>query len=385
MRDVAIIGVGSTPFGRVEGMGIVDLAVAACREALADARVDRARIQALYLGNFVGERLAAQGSLAALLAGRLGVTGIPATKVEGACASGGIALRHGVLGIGLGLYDFVLVAGVEKMTASSTPDVTAALATAGDEAREMRAGLTFPGAFGIIMREHMARYGTTREQIGLVSVKNHGLGAANPQAQFRKPVTLDEVLGSRLIADPIRLFDCPPISDGAAAAVLCPAEWARDFHVKPVKVLGSGHATGPATLWEMDEVTAFPATVRASREAYAMARIAPADVQVAEAHDCFTIAEIIASEDLGFFPKGKGGPAVEEGWTGVDGKVAVNPSGGLIAKGHPVGATGCAQVYELVKQLRGEGANQVRNAEVGLAHNLGGTGVVSTVTILARL
>jgi acetyl-CoA C-acetyltransferase len=385
MRDVAIIGVGSTPFGKVEGMSIVDLAVAAGREALEESRVERKQIGAFYLGNFVGERLANQGALAGLVAGRLGLRGLPATKVEGACASGGIAFRHGVLGIALGLYDFVLVAGVEKMTASPTADVTAALATAGDEASEMRAGLTFPGAFAIIMREHMARHGTTREQVGLVSVKNHGLGAANPKAQFRKPVTLDEVLASRLIADPIRLFDCPPISDGAAAAVLCPADRARDFHPAPVRVLGSGHATGPATLWEMDDLTAFPATVRAAQEAYAMAGIGPTDVRVAEVHDCFTIAEIVATEDLGFFPKGKGGPAVEEGWTGLDGRVAVNPSGGLIAKGHPVGATGCAQIYELVKQLRGEAGNQVRNADVALAHNLGGTGVVSTVTILGRL
>jgi acetyl-CoA C-acetyltransferase len=385
MREVAIIGVGSTPFGRIEGHGIVDLTVAACREALAESRVPKEKIQAFYLGNFVGERLANQGSLAALAAGRLGLTGIPATKVEGACASGGIALRHGFLTIALGLYDFVLVAGTEKMTASSTPEVTAALATAGDEELEMRSGLTFPGAFGVIMREHMARYGTTREQIGLVSVKNHGLGAQNPKAQFRKPVTLEEVLASRLIADPLRLFDCPPISDGAAAAVLCPSSWARDFHVKPVKVLGSGHASGPATLWEMDDITSFPATVRASREAYAMAGITPASVQVAEVHDCFTVAEIIATEDLGFFPKGKGGPAVEEGLTGLDGKVAVNPSGGLIAKGHPVGATGCGQVYELVKQLRGEAANQVHAPQIALAHNLGGTGVVSTVTILGRM
>jgi acetyl-CoA C-acetyltransferase len=385
MRTVAIIGVASTPFGKLEGMGIVELAVSACREALAEARVPREKIQAFYLGNFVGERLASQGALAGLVATRLGLTGIPATKVEGACASGGIALRQGVLVIALGLYDFVLVAGVEKMTSSLTAEVTAALATAGDEEGEMRTGLTFPGAFAIITREHMARYGTTREQIGLVSVKNHSLGASNPKAQFRKPVTLDEVLASRLIADPLRLFDCPPISDGAAAVVLCPAEWARDFHPKPVRVLGSGHATGPATLWEMDDITSFPATVRASREAYDMARVSPRDVQVAEVHDCFTMAEIIATEDLGFFPKGKGGPAVEAGQTGLDGPVAVNPSGGLIAKGHPVGATGCAQVYELVKQLRGEAANQVRNAEIGLAHNLGGTGVVSTVSILGRL
>lgn len=385
MRDVAIVGVGSTPFGKLEGTGIVELAVSACREALAESSVPREKIQALYLGNFVGERLANQGALAGLVANRLGLAGIPATKVEGACASGGIALRHGLLGIALGLYDFVLVAGVEKMTSASTAEVTAALGTAGDEENEMRSGLTFPGAFAVVTREHMARYGTTREQIGLVSVKNHGLGASNPKAQFRKPVTLDEVLNSRLVADPLRLFDCPPISDGAAAAVLCPAEWARDFHPKPVCVVGSGQATGPATLWEMEDITSFPATVRAAREAYAMAGVTASDVQLAEVHDCFTTAEIIATEDLGFFPTGKGGLAVEEGRTGLDGKVAVNPSGGLIAKGHPVGATGCAQIYELVKQLRGEAANQARKAEIGLAHNLGGTGVVSTVTLLRRM
>jgi acetyl-CoA C-acetyltransferase len=384
MRDVAIVGVGSTPFGRVADMGIVDLAVAACREALAESHVDRSRVQALYLGNFVGERLAGQGSLAALVAGRLGLTGIPATKVEGACASGGIALRHGVFGVGLGLYDFVLVAGAEKMTSATTPEVTAALATAGDDAREMRTGLTFPGAFAVIAREHMTCHGTTRAQMGLVSVKNHAFGVANPKAQFRKPVTLDDVVASRLIADPLRLLDCPPISDGAAAIVVCPAEMARDFHSQPIRVLGTGHATGPATLWEMDDITTFAATVRASREAYATAGLTSADIQVAEVHDCFTIAEIVASEDLGFFPKGKGGAAVEERWTGLDGRVVINPSGGLLSKGHPVGATGCAQVYEVVKQLRGEAATQVRNAELGLAHNLGGTGVVSTVTILGR-
>jgi acetyl-CoA C-acetyltransferase len=382
MRAVAIVGVGSTPFGKLEGVGIVDLAVAACREALAEARVPREKIQALYVGNFVGERLAHQGALAGVLASRLGLGGLPATKVEGACASGGIAFREGALAIALGRYDLVLVAGAEKMTAAPTAEVTAALATAGDELAEMRTGLTFPGAFAIVAREHMARHGTTREQIGLVSVKNHGLGASNPKAQFRKPVTLEEVLASRLIADPLRLFDCPPISDGAAAAVLCPAEWARDFHPKPVRVLGTGHASGPPTLWEMEDRTSFPATVRAAREAYAMAGVGPGDIGVAEVHDCFTIAEIVATEDLGFFPRGQGGRAVEEGRTGLDGKVAVNPSGGLIAKGHPVGATGCAQIYELVKQLRGEAANQVKGVELGLAHNLGGTGVVSTVTIL---
>src|SRR5262245_62030572 len=313
MRDVAIIGVGSTSFGKLPGQGLIDLAVAACRDALAESRVPREKIQALYLGNFVGERLANQGAVAGMVANRLGLAGIPATKTEGACASGGIAFRLGVLGVALGLYDFVLAAGAEKMTSAPPAEGTAGLATAGDEDAEMRSGLTFPGSFAIVTRAHMARYGTTREQVGLVSVKNHGLGAANPKSQFRKPVTLDEVLRSRLIADPLRLFDCPPISDGAAAVVLCPVDHLRDVDARPVRVLGPGHATAPATLWEMDDVTSFPATALAAREAYAMAGIQAGDVDVAEVHDCFTTAEIVATEDLGLFPRGEGGRAVEAG------------------------------------------------------------------------
>ena len=384
MRPVSIVGVGSTPFGRLEGENIVKLAVDACRDAIEDSGIARSRIQALYLGNFVGERLAAQGSLAPLVAGRLGLDGIPGTKVEGACASGGLALREGFLTVALGLYDFVLVVGVEKMSSMPTGEITAALSTAGDEESEMRTGLTFPGAFAMIMQAHMNRYGTTREQIAQVSIKNHQNGLNNPKAQFRRATNLDEVVNSRLIAEPIRLFDCPPISDGAAAAVLCPAELAGDFSGDPVRVLGSGHATGPSALTDMDDLTSFSASVRASRKAYEMASVGPADIDVAEVHDCFTVAEIIATEDLGFFARGEGGPALQSGETELAGRYPINPSGGLIAKGHPVGATGLAQVYELVAQIRGTAVNQIANPEVALAHNLGGSGAVATVHVLGR-
>jgi len=346
MRPVAIIGAGSTPFGKLEGRGIVELAVEACTDALEDSHVPREKIQAFYLGNYVGERVANTMRL--------------------------IEVQRGD-------------AGVEKMSSSPTAEVTAALSTAGDDDGEMRSGLTFPGAFAMIMQEHMALYGTTREQIALVSVKNHNNGVSNPKAQFRKPTNLEEVLTSRLITDPIRLFDCPPISDGAAAVVLCPADIAAQFHSAPVRILGSGHASGPTALTDMEGLTSFPATVRAAREAYAMAGLGPSDIELVEVHDCFTIAEIVATEDLGFFAKGEGGPAIEAGVTQVGGRLPVNPSGGLIAKGHPVGATGVAQVYELVQQLRGRAANQVKEAEVALAHNLGGTGAVSTVHILGRV
>ncbi len=384
MRGVSVIGVGCTRFGKQNGVGIIDLAVRACREALDDAGVPNERVQAFYLGNFVSETLVHQGSLAPMVAYRLGLRSIPCTKVEGACASSGIAFRHGVLLVASGLCDIVLTAGAEKMTSSETTTVTDALASAGDAETEMRLGLTFPGTFGIIMRRHMYQYGTTREQVAMVSVKNRRNGSTNPKAHFQKPVSLDEILESRLICDPLRLYDCPPISDGAAAAILCAADVAGEFTNRRIDVIGSGHAMGPGTLFEMTDLTTFEASVNAAREAYRMAGVSSRDIDVAEVHDCFSIAEIAAIEDLGFVEKGKGGGAVEEGLTQLTGSIPVNPSGGLLAKGHPVGATGLAQIYEIVRQLRGEAINQVKGAEIGLAHNLGGTGAVSTVHILQR-
>ncbi len=384
MRGVSVIGIGCTRFGKQNGIGIIDLAVQACREALDDAGVPNERVQAFYLGNFVSEALVHQGSLASMVAHRLGFRAIPCTKVEGACASSGIAFRHGFLLIASGLCDIVLTAGAEKMTSSETATVTQALASAGDAETEMRLGLTFPGTFGIIMRRHMYQYGTTREQVAMVSVKNRRNGSLNPKAHFQKPVSLDEVLESRLICDPLRLYDCPPISDGAAAAVLCAADIAGEFSSRPVEIIGSGHAMGPGILFEMSDLTTFEATVSAAREAYRMAGVSPRDIDVAEVHDCFSIAEIAATEDLGFVEKGKGGHAVEEGLTAMDGPIPINPSGGLLSKGHPVGATGLAQIYGIVQQLRGEATNQVNGVQIGLAHNLGGTGAISTVHILRR-
>lgn len=384
MRGVSVIGIGCTPFGQQNGVSITDLALQACREALSDAQIPTSLVQAFYLGNFVSEALVHQGALAPIVAHRLGLRPIPCTKVEGACASSGIAFRHGVLLIASGVCDIVLVAGVEKMTSAGTGAVTEALASAGDADSEMRLGLTFPGTFGIIMRRHMHQHGTTREQVAMVSVKNRQSGSANPKAHFQKPVALGEVLESRLICDPLRLYDCTPISDGAAAAVLCAADPATEYADQPINIIGSGHAMGPATLFEMADLTTFEASVAAAQQAYREAGLTPRDIDVAEVHDCFTIAEITAIEDLGFVEKGKGGPAVADGLTALDGMLPINPSGGLLSKGHPVGATGLAQIYEIVGQLRGEAINQVKGAHIGLAHNLGGTGAVSTVHILKR-
>jgi acetyl-CoA C-acetyltransferase len=385
MRGVSIIGIGTTPFGILEGRSLKELATTACLAAIKDAGVDKEAIEAFYLGNFISGILLGQETIAPLVANSVGLPKTaPATKVEGACCSGGIALRQGYLLVASGSADFVLAAGVEKMSAATTDKNTEGLASAFDQETEGRTGLTFPGFFALIARRHMHQYGTRPEHLGLVSVKNHGNSVVNPRARFRNPAVLEEVMASRMVADPLRLFDCCPISDGAAAAVLCPSEIAHEFHKAPIEILASVQTSGYSTTYEMEDPTTLIATVTAGRKAYEIAGLSPQDIHVAELHDCFTIAEIVDSEDLGFFEKGKGGFAVEEGMTRLDGKIPINTSGGLISKGHPVGATGLGQVYEIVRQLRGEHENQVRNAEIGLTHNLGATGQVCTVSIFQR-
>lgn len=385
MRGVSIIGIGTTPFGILEGKSLKELATIACNEAIRDSGIDKNAIEAFYLGNFISGILLGQETIAPLVANSVGLSKrIACTKVEGACCSGGIALRHGYLLIGSGLANFVLVAGVEKMSSSTTEKNTQGLASAFDQETEGRVGLTFPGFFALIARRHMHQYGTKIEHLGLVSVKNHNNSVVNPRARFRNKATLEEVMASRLVADPLKLYDCCPISDGAAAAVLCPSEIAYQFHRKPIEILASAQTTGFSTTYDMEDPTTLIATATAAQQAYETARVSPRDIDVAELHDCFTIAEIVDSEDLGFFEKGKGGFAVEEGLTQVGGKIAINASGGLISKGHPVGATGLGQVFEIVKQLRGEHENQVKDAEIGLTHNLGATGQVCTVSIFKR-
>ena len=385
MRGVSIIGIGTTPFGILEGKSLKELATLACLQAIRDAGIDRSVIEAFYLGNFISGILLGQETIAPLVANSVGLPKTaPATKVEGACCSGGIALRQAYLLVASGLADFVLVAGVEKMSAASTDKNTEGLASAFDQETEGRTGLTFPGFFALIARRHMYQYGTKPQHLGLVSVKNHGNSVTNPRARFRNPAVLDEVMASRMVADPLRLFDCCPISDGAAAAVLCPSEIAHQFHKKPIEILASVQTTGYSTTYEMEDPTTLVATVTAARKAYEISGLSPRDIDVAELHDCFTIAEIVDSEDLGFFDTGKGGFAVEEGLTRVGGKIPINTSGGLISKGHPVGATGLGQVYEIVQQLRGLHENPVKDAEIGLTHNLGATGQLCTVNIFRR-
>ncbi|HYO84680.1 MAG TPA: thiolase domain-containing protein [Bryobacteraceae bacterium] len=385
MRPVAILGIGKTPFGAFPDRDLRSLAVESGQKALADAGLEKEAIEAFYLGNFAGPSFVGQSHLAPFVAGAMGLRGIPCTRVEAACASSGSALFHGVSAVGAGLYEAVLVTGVEKMTSQDTPRVAEILAMAGECCSEGKAGATFPALFAMIAKRHMHQYGTTREHLAAVAVKNHANGARNPDAHLRKAISKEQALNGKPIADPLTVYDCSLVSDGAASVVLCPLDRVRDLSRRqPVQVLGIAQTSDWVGLDRKEDITVFEAVRSAAAKAYSMARVDAARIDVAEVHDCFTIAEIVAVEDLGFAAKGQGGFWSAEGCSALDGDKPVNTSGGLKSKGHPVGATGVAQVCDLVLQVRGEaGERQVRKHDIGLAQNLGGSGASCVVTILA--
>lgn len=381
-----MIGIGKTAFGAFPDRDLRSLAVEAGEKALADARVSPSKIEAFYLGNFAGPSFVGQNHLAPYIAGAMGITGVPATRFEAACASSGSAFFHAVSAVGAGLYDVVMVGGVEKMTSQTTPRVTEILAGAGDMQGEGKAGATFPALFAMIARRHMHQYGTTREMLAAVAVKNHANGAKNPQAHMKKVITMEQALAGKPIAEPLTVYDCSLISDGAAAVIIAPLERAAEFTSKPVKILGIAQTSDQVALDQKDDITAFKAVREAGEKAYRMAGLSAADIQFAEMHDCFTIAEIIACEDLGFVKKGDGGKYALEGCTALTGPRPVNTSGGLKAKGHPVGATGVGQICDIAIQIRGEaGERQIARHEIGLAQNLGGSGATAVVTILGAV
>jgi len=382
MREVAIVGAGMSRFGELWSSSLRDLFAEAALEALDRAGAEQ--LDAIYVGNMSAGQFVGQEHLGPLFADRIGRAGVPCTRVESACASGGAALRCAFLEVASGASDLVLAAGVEKMTDGG--DVTAVLATASDQELEAYHGITFPGLYAMIARSHMLAHGTTEEDLAWVAVKNHRHGARNPKAQFRREITLEQVLGSTPVADPLRLLHCSPVSDGAAAVLLCPLDRARSFTDAPVKILGSGSATAPMALADRKD-PAFLEAVRVSAErAYRMAGVGPGQIQVAEVHDCFSIAEICCVEALGFVERGKGGEAARTGLTALGGRFPVNTSGGLKSKGHPVGATGIAQTIEVFEQLREEsGERQVRGARIGLVQNMGGSGASSVVHVLGRV
>ena len=383
MRDVAVVGVGLSRWGEVWEESLRHLWTAAALAALDDAGVDR--VDSITVGCMSGGLFVGQEHLGALLADEAGLAGVPATRVESACASGGLAVRTGFAEIAAGIADVVLVTGVEKMNDCGGDEATAALATAADQETEVFYGATFPGLYAMMARAHMERWGTTREQLAAVAVKNHHNGTLNPNAQFRREVTPDEVAGATMVAEPLTILDCSPITDGAAALVLADMETARRLAKgRPlVRIAGIGAATDRIALHNRPDVAALPATTRAAQKALAMAGKTPADVQLAEVHDCFTIAEIMVLEALGLCEPGQGGPLSLSGATALDGRIPVNTSGGLKAKGHPVGATGVAQIAEVATQLRGgAGARQVPRHDVGLTQNMGGTGASAVVHVL---
>ncbi len=413
-RPVSIVGAGMSRFGAFRDKTSRDLFVEAFQDLLEhlDQGIEVADIECGYIGNYSADLFEGQGHTAPILADWLGMTPMPVTRIENACASSGSALREGIMAIASGMYDVVLAGGVEKMTNLPTEGVTDVLASAADGLYEVPAGLTFPGIYGALAKAHMDRYETSLNHLLQVGIKNHRNGALNPKAQFNstlrdmlerrqaraeqrgEPVPdwqdemdfLNDAQANPWIAWPLRLYDCAPITDGASCVLLVSSEIAANFTDKPVHIVGTGQASG-RPLHNAAELTSLSAAQEAAAQAYAMAGVTPADIQVAEVHDCFTIAEIIATEDLGFFQPGEGPRAVDEGRTALHGDRPINTSGGLKAKGHPVGASGVAQVIETFHQLRGEaGPRQVQNPnlELGLTHNIGGTGGTGVVHILRR-
>lgn len=383
---VSIVSAGLSKFGKLDGLYAREIFAEAAKEAFdrcpkLDPKKD---IQALFVGH-MGESYEHQGHTGATMADWAGLLHVPATRTEAACASSGAALRAAIYAVLSGLADVVMVGGVEKMTHRSTAEVTEYLAMASDYPFEQWHGITFPGLFALMATAHMHKYGTTEKQLAAVAVKNHYHGSLNPKAHMQKEITLENALSSRVIAWPLKLYDCSLITDGASCLIVTKPELAKKYTDTPVHIIGSGQASDTIGLYERESFTSLTAARLAAKKAYEMADAKPEDIDVAEVHDCFTIAEIIAYEDLGFCKPGEGGQLVEKGETKLEGRLPVNTSGGLKAKGHPVGATGTGQAYEIFLQLTGQAdKRQVKNAEIGLTHNVGGSGATATIHIYRR-
>ena len=412
-RGVAIVGAGMSRFGRFPDKGSRELVAEAfldLKESV-DKGFDPEDIEAIYVGNASSDLFEKQGHMASITADWLGLCPKPSTRTEGACASGGLALKEGIIAVASGLHDLVLVVGVEKMTDLPTENVTEVLAAFSDGYYEVPAGFTFPGLYAAMATAYLNKYGAEEKHLRLVGLKNHENGALNPKAQFNMSIRdimnqrierarkrgepipewkdefdfLSDSNANPIIAWPLRLFDCSPITDGAACLLLASQDIAKNFTDDPIYVVGFGQGSAPA-LHNRDDITSIPSARFAAKMAYEMAGVEPRDIVIAEVHDCFTIAEIVATEDLGFFEQGEGYKAVEEGLTRRDGKKPVNTSGGLKSKGHPVGASGVAQVVEIWEQMRGEaGERQVkRDIPLALTHNVGATGGTCVVHIFER-
>ncbi len=382
----SIVSAGLSKFGKLDGLYAREIFALAAKEAYdrcpkLDPKKD---IKALFVGH-MGESYEHQGHTGATLADWAGLAGVQATRTEAACASSGAALRAAINAVLSGLSDVVMVGGVEKMTHRTTAEVTEYLAMASDYPFEQWNGITFPGLFALMATAHMHKYGTSEKHMAMIAVKNHYHGSLNPKAQMQKEITLDTAMSSRVVAWPLKLYDCSLITDGASCLILTKPEFAGRLTDSPVHIVGSGQASDTIGLYERESYTSLAAARAAAQRAYEMAGVGPREIDVAEVHDCFTIAELIAYEDLGFCEHGESKRLIEKGDTKLGGRIPVNTSGGLKAKGHPVGATGTAQAYEIYLQLTGQaGKRQVEEANIGLTHNVGGSGATAAVHIFRR-
>ena len=380
---VSIISAGLSKFGKHEGLYTRELFSIAAKEAFDRCpKLEPKRdVKAMFIGH-MGEAYEHQGHTGSAAADWTGLLGIPATRTEAACASSGVALRSGIYAVMSGLADVVIVGGVEKMTHRSTAEVTEYLAMASDYPFEQFHGITFPGLFALMATAHMHAYGTTQEQMAKVAVKNHHHASLNPKAHLQKEITVENVMASKVVAWPLKMYDCSLITDGASCIILTKPELANKYTDQPVHIIGSGQASDSIGLYERTSLTSLLSAKLAAKTAYEMASVKPSEIQVAEVHDCFTYVELMSYEDLGFCPVGKSGQLIDSGQTCLGGQLPVNTSGGLKAKGHPVGATGTAQTYEVYLQLTGQAdKRQVKDVKVGLTHNVGGSGATAAVHI----
>ena len=380
MEKVCVIGAGSTKYGKLDD-SITDIAVQASVAAIESAGIKPKEIDAGYISNVFGIA-DKQVHLGPVIMSNLGISEKPSLSIESACGSGSVSFREAFANVAAGFYDAVLVTGVEKVTHTGTEWTTTYFSYCSDFFYEGQAGASFPGLFASMARAYLTEFNATEEDFAKVAVKNHENGLSNPKAHLRKKITVDDVMNSAVVASPLKLYDCCPFSDGASSVILCSEKFAKEHTKDYIQVIGSGRGGSPAALQGRNHLTTIPSTKLAGESAYKMAGLGPKDIDFAEVHDCFTIAEVVDSEDLGFFEKGQGARAASEGRTKLNSEISINPSGGLKSKGHPIGATGVGQVVEVFDQLTGRaGEREVKDAKIGLTQNFGATGASCAVHI----
>lgn len=384
MENVCILGAGSTKYGKLNE-SIIEIALSASVDAIESAGISPNDIQAGYISNVFGVA-DKQVHIAPVIMSNLGISHVPGLTIESACGSGSVMFREAFANIRAGFYNCVLALGVEKITHTGTTQSTTLFSYCSDFFYEGGNGASFPGLFASIARAYMTKYKADEEDLAHVAVKNHENGLLNPKAHVRKRITVEDVLKSPVVASPLKLYDCCPFSDGASAVILCSEDFAKKSGKPYIQVVGSGRGGSPAAVQGREDISTIPATVIAANQAYKMAGITAKDVDFAEVHDCFTIAEIIDVEDLGFFQKGKAAREIREGSTSRKGKIPINPSGGLKSKGHPIGATGIGQIVEVFEQFSGlSGERTIKGAEIALTHNFGATGASAAVHIFKKV